>query len=177
MKNAKPMPPTKKITTKGNNVTKKDIKPSVKTGQKAGSNKASEVETNGELPYKNPVLKPSLTKNPQTTRKISFATQPLQPVPNPITVQENAGFNKADDNKFLEEQTDADTMDEDPVEIDEDGLSEDDRISMLTMELKRAKSKAETIANKTRVRTTSERANNKRVQLLNQSEMLELRKE
>ena len=60
MKNAKPMPPTKKITTKGNNVTKKDIQPSVKTGQKAGSNKASEVETNGELPYKNPVLKPSV---------------------------------------------------------------------------------------------------------------------
>ena len=51
MKNAKPMPPTKKITTKGgNNVTKKDIKHSFKTGQKDGSNKANEVETNGELP-------------------------------------------------------------------------------------------------------------------------------
>ena len=57
-----------------------------------------------------------------------------------------------------------------------DGLSKDDRISMLTMELKRAKAKAETIANKTRVRTTRERTNNKRVQLLNQSELIELRK-
>ena len=176
MKKAKPMPPTKKITTKGNNVTKKDIQPSVKTGQKAGSNKASKVEPNGELPYKNPVLKPSLTKKPQTTRKILFAAQPLQPVPAPMTVQENAGLNKADDNKFPEEQTDADTMDEDPGEIDEipamGGLSKDDRISMLTMELKRAEAKAETIANKKRMRTTKERANNKRVQLLNQSEML-----
>ena len=104
MKNAKPMPPTKKITTKGgNNVTKKEIKHSFKTGQKDGSNKANEVETNGELPYKNPVLKPSLTKNPQTTRKISFAAQPLQPVPAPMTEHENAGFNNVDDNKFPEE--------------------------------------------------------------------------
>ena len=58
-----------------------------------------------------------------------------------------------------------------------DGLSKDDRISMLIMELKRAKSKAETISIKTKVRTTRERANNKRIHLLNQSEMMELRKE
>ena len=84
-------------------------------------------------------------------------------------------------NKIPEKPTNANAMEEDPVRVDElppmDGLSKDERISLLIMELKRAKSTAANTFTKTKVRTTRERANNKRINLMNQAEIMELRKE
>ena len=74
------------------------------------------------------------------TRKVLFATPPLQLVAGTMKISDNDGSNNADDIKIPEKPTNANAIEEDPDMIDElppmDGLSKDDRISLLIMELK-----------------------------------------
>ena len=136
------------------------------------------------------MLKPYVNiKATNVNRKVSFATPSQQHkdgtkrvtgIEEPNNVNDNNVTEKPN-NVYNMETSNADIIEDDPVRVDElppmDGISKDERINLLIIELKRAKSSATNTFTKTKIRTTRERSNNKKINQMNQAEILELRKE